>query len=297
MMKLSQGNIPAIASGNTKKPGEKLFELPEKILQFGTGVLLRGLCDYFIHDANTKGVFNGRIVVVKSTSSGDTDAFSDQDNLYTICVRGLGNGVVVEENIICSAISRVISAKQQWKEVLETVHDPELNIIISNTTEVGLQLVKENINDGVPGSFPGKLLAVLQSRFTHLGNTERSKIVVVPTELLSDNGDKLQAIVKELAGFNNLDKEFMKWLNEKVIFCNSLVDRIVTKDPGEELLGKIREELGYEDELLTMCEDYRLWAIEGSEEVERILSFTQTERGCICKTRYRYFQVSKTSSA
>ncbi|MEI9910784.1 MAG: hypothetical protein WDO71_14595 [Bacteroidota bacterium] len=49
-------------------PMEKLFALPEKVLQFGTGVLLRGLPDYFIDKANRNGVFNGRVVVVKSTS-------------------------------------------------------------------------------------------------------------------------------------------------------------------------------------------------------------------------------------
>ena len=43
-MQLSKKNIKAITP---KKglviPNEKLFALPEKVLQFGTGVLLRGL--------------------------------------------------------------------------------------------------------------------------------------------------------------------------------------------------------------------------------------------------------------
>ncbi|HEX8348884.1 MAG TPA: altronate oxidoreductase, partial [Hymenobacter sp.] len=41
-------------------PEEKLFALPEKVIQFGTGVLLRGLPDYLIDKANRQGVFNGR---------------------------------------------------------------------------------------------------------------------------------------------------------------------------------------------------------------------------------------------
>ena len=60
-------------------PDEKLFVLPEKVLQFGTGVLLRGLPDYFIDKANRQGIFNGRVVVVKSTSTGGTDAFANQE--------------------------------------------------------------------------------------------------------------------------------------------------------------------------------------------------------------------------
>ena len=57
------------------------LELPEKVLQFGTGVLLRGLCDYFIDKANKQGLFNGRIVVVKSTDSGGTDSFAGRTSL------------------------------------------------------------------------------------------------------------------------------------------------------------------------------------------------------------------------
>lgn len=274
MIRLSKKNIGTISSGSISKPDEKLFQLPEKILQFGTGVLLRGLCDCLVHEANIKGDFNGRIVVVKSTDAGKTDAFEEQDNLYTVCVRGLGDGSIIEENIICSAISRVLSAKQQWNDVLKTVHDPELNIIISNTTEVGLQLVKEKVMNTVPTSFPGKLLAVLYERYTHCPD---NGMIVIPTELVSDNGEKLHSIIFELASFNEFSTEFSQWLERRVKFCNSLVDRIVTKDPGEQLLNKIQEQLGYHDELLTMCEDYRLWAIEGDDEVKRILSFASDD--------------------
>lgn len=290
MIKLSKKNSAAIFSGAVKKPDQLLFDLPEKILQFGTGVLLRGLCDCMVHDANTRHIFNGSIVVVKSTDSGGTDAFQQQDNLYTVCVRGSDNGKIVEENIICSAISRVLSAKTQWQEVLQTVHDPALKVIISNTTEVGLQYIPENVFQGVPASFPGKLLAVLHERFKFLPG---EKLVVIPTELLSENGEKLRSIVQELARSNGLENDFMQWLDEHVKFCNSLVDRIVTKDPGQDLLNDIQNQLGYEDQLLTMCEDYRLWAIEGDEEVKQILSFATGDNGAFVEPDINIFKFLK----
>ena len=87
-MILSRYTLRNINPENIVIPGDELFELPEKVLQFGTGVLLRGLPDYFIDKANRQGVFNGRVVIVKSTSQGDTSAFDKQDGLYTLCVRG-----------------------------------------------------------------------------------------------------------------------------------------------------------------------------------------------------------------
>ena len=289
MMKLSKENIGAISSGSVKKPDQQLFDLPEKILQFGTGVLLRGLCDYIVHDANSRKIFNGRIVVVKSTDAGGTDDFQQQDNLYTVCVRGADNGRIVEENVICAAISRVLSAKKQWNEVLQTVRSPDLKVIISNTTEVGLQYAPENVFQAVPSSFPGKLLAVLHERFKFL---KHEKLIVIPTELISENGEKLRSIIHQLATFNNLGSEFVEWLRDHVKFCNSLVDRIVTKDPGAELLNLIQEQLGYDDRLLTMCEDYLLWAIEGDDEVKSVLSFA-ADNGAFVKQDINIFKFLK----
>ncbi|HAO45554.1 MAG TPA: altronate oxidoreductase, partial [Ferruginibacter sp.] len=110
-MLLSKYNLRNISTTEISVPDATLFDLPEKVLQFGTGVLLRGLPDYFIDKANKQGVFNGRIVVVKSTDGGDAGAFEKQDGLYTICVRGVENGKKYEEDIINSSISRVLSAK------------------------------------------------------------------------------------------------------------------------------------------------------------------------------------------
>src|SRR5580704_18989811 len=106
-MKLTTHTLKNIVPDTVIVPDRKLFELPEKVLQFGTGVLLRGLPDYFIDKANRQGLFNGRVVVVKSTDSGDAGVFDRQDGLYTLCVRGIEDGRKLEENIICSAISRV----------------------------------------------------------------------------------------------------------------------------------------------------------------------------------------------
>ncbi|MBX9735167.1 MAG: altronate oxidoreductase, partial [Chitinophagaceae bacterium] len=61
-----------MSSNSVQVPLASSIHLPERIIQFGTGVLLRGLPDYFIHQANKNNIFNGRVVVVKSTSVGQT---------------------------------------------------------------------------------------------------------------------------------------------------------------------------------------------------------------------------------
>src|SRR3546814_18480899 len=62
------------------------FDLPEKVLQFGTGGFLRGFTDYLIERANNEHLFNGSVLVVKSTP-GSAANFARQDNLYTLNIR------------------------------------------------------------------------------------------------------------------------------------------------------------------------------------------------------------------
>ena len=280
-MLLSKINLKNIEAGITTFSNESLFVLPERVLQFGTGVLLRGLPDYFIDKANKKGVFNGRVVVVKSTDGGDAVAFDNQDGLYTLCMRGLVNGQSVEENVICSAISRVLSAATQWELVLKCAHNSELNIIISNTTEVGIELVKEHINANPPSSYPAKLLAFLYERYKAFDGSATAGMVIVPTELISDNAKKLKAIIFELAEFNGLEDNFIQWLEQHNHFCNSLVDRIVPGKPAADKKSLLEAQLGYQDDLITMSEVYSLWAIEGNQQVKEVLSFASVDERVI----------------
>ncbi|HEY2350030.1 MAG TPA: tagaturonate reductase [Puia sp.] len=292
-MELSKKNLPFIQRPDINKPGPDVFKLPEKILQFGTGVLLRALPDYFVDKANRQGIFNGRILVIKSTNAGDPDAFDRQDGMYTLAIRGLENGVVLDQPVICSAISRILSAEHQWDEVLLAAANADLRIIISNTTEVGIQLVEESIFQKPPVSFPAKLLAFLFERFKLFNGMPEAGMTVIPTELLIDNGGKLKSILSSLAVFNQLGPSFEKWLDSHNRFCSSLVDRIVPGRPDAETKEQFEKKWGYTDDLMSVCEPYRLWAIEGDDSVRKILSFYSVDPGVIIATDITRFRELK----
>ena len=257
---------------------DALFALPEKVVQFGTGVLLRGLPDYFIDKANKQGLFNGRVVVVKSTDQGGTDAYAAQDGLYTILEKGIENGSPIERTTINASISRVVSAKTEWQSVLDCAANPDIQIIISNTTEVGITLVASDAASLFPESFPGKLLHFLLERYRVFNGSTESGLVIIPTELISDNGIKLKEIVIELAKLKGLDDKFINWVDTNNDFCSSLVDCIVPgKLPANEQ-AQFEQKVGYQDSLAIMSEPYRLWAIEtSSKKTASILSFAAAD--------------------
>jgi tagaturonate reductase len=284
--------MPQLSKQLTDNQIQYTFDLPVKVLQFGTGVLLRGLCNVLIDNANKQGVFNGRIVVVKSTS-GSADEFAAQDGLYTVCVRGQQGGQTIDEAIAVSAINRVISAQDNWQAVLDVARNPHLEVILSNTTEVGIQYVEENIFQSPPQSFPAKLTAFLYERFRNFGGKKDKGLVVVPTELISDNGLKLRECVEKLTEYNELGKLFKKWLKFHVKFCNSLVDRIVPGKPDTATVALLESRLGYTDHLLTVAEPYYLWAIEGDESVKKKLSFAEVSTNVIIEEDISYYKERK----
>ncbi|WP_240377426.1 tagaturonate reductase [Arachidicoccus soli] len=294
LLPLSRKNL--IYINNLPVPSSLILNLPEKVLQFGTGVLLRGLPDDYIDHANKQGIFNGRIVIVKSTQQNKVDDFDRQDGLYTLCKRGWEKGEMISENSLNASVSRVLSADDQWNEVMKCAHNPELAVIVSNTTEVGIVLdAHDKISTtSVPHSFPGKLVAFLLERYKAFKGEESAGMVIIPTELIANNGKQLKNICIELAEMNKLESGFISWLKEANDFCDSLVDRIVAgKVKGEEG-DAIQGKLGYKDNLMIMSEVYGLWAIQASKpHTKKVLSFAKANSGVVVQNDIERFRRMK----
>ncbi len=226
--------------------------LPERVLQFGSGMLLRALCAAAVDSANRAGARAGRIVVVQSTAEGASRAraLNAQDGLYTLVERGLTGGAPLERIGLIGAISRALAADTQWNAVRDVAARPETQVIISNVSEAGFR---------IDAPFPARLTDALHARFTRA--PDAPPVFVIPTELVPDNGPRLAAMVDELAGRHDAARSFRDWLKARVRFCSSLVDRIVTAPPPDQHAA-LEAQLGYRDALLTVAEPYALWAIE-----------------------------------
>lgn len=263
-------------------PTPDRMELPERAVQFGTGAFLRGFVDFFVDQANRAGEFNGRVVMVGSTGSGRDRALNAQDGLYTLVIQGVREGELIRENRVIGSVSRAVSARDGWEEVLACARNPDLSLVFSNTTEVGIALDEEDRPDlAPPRSFPGKLARFLLERGRAFDFADDRGVVVLPCELIEDNGDRLKEIVLALAARWQVEPEFAEWIERAVPFCNTLVDRIVPGTPAEARLAELREELGYSDEMLTACELYRLFAIEGDEALAERLGFARSDEGIV----------------
>lgn len=217
------------------------------ILQFGAGNFLRAFVDLFVSQAGFD-----EIVVVQSTGIERADALNAAQGRYHVAIQGFAEGRVIDETDRVTSITRALHAGTQWKQVLEIARLPELRWIVSNTTEAGFALDDADLaNVGVPRSYPAKLLSVLIAR--HAAGLPGP--VILPCELIEQNGSRLRDLVLEQAARWPVSPETIEWLKESCIWLNNLVDRIVPGPPkSHPLLGK--------DPLLLSAEPFAFWAIE-----------------------------------
>lgn len=247
------------------KTGKK--ERPVKVLQFGEGNFLRGFVDYMIDIANEKGEFDGDIVLVKPIEFGTLDRFHAQESQYTVSLRGIVDGEPTIQNRIVTSVTDVVAAHEEYEKYSAFAKLDSLRYIVSNTTEAGI-VYDENdkLEMCPPRSFPGKLAKFLYERYKHFNGAMDKGLVMLPVELIDDNGIHLKECVLRQADNWNLEEDFRNWLNEACIFCSTLVDRIITGYPrGED--EKLWEEWGYKDELIVTGEPFALWVIECPKDI------------------------------
>ena len=83
----------------------KATDRPVKVLQFGEGNFLRGFVDYMIDVANEKGVFDGSVAIVKPIAYGNLNMFHEQENQYTVVLRGKEDGAEKVETRVITSIA------------------------------------------------------------------------------------------------------------------------------------------------------------------------------------------------
>lgn len=242
-------------------------EYPVKVLQFGEGNFLRAFADLMLNMMNEKGAFGGSVAVVKPIPAGDLTKFRVQEGVYTVSLRGQKDGEVRVENHIVTCISDTVDVVTEYERYAAYAACETLRFVISNTTEAGIVYEEaDSFADAPPKTYPAKLTKFLYERFLHFHGDKEKGLIILPCELIEDNGGILKECVKRYAKRWALGDAFDFWLEEGCCFCTTLVDRIVTGYPKDEF-SALWNNFGYEDRLLTTGELFGLWVIESPWEI------------------------------
>ena len=242
-------------------------ERPVKVLQFGEGNFLRAFVDYMIDIANENGKFNGDVVIVKPIEFGSLDNFHKQDCQYTVQLRGIVDGEAKKIKRVVTSVADAVDAYGEYEKYAEYAKLDTLRFIVSNTTEAGIVYDEsDKLEFNPPKSYPGKLTKFLYERYQHFNGALDKGLIMLPVELIDDNGLHLKECVLKQVENWGLEEGFAKWLNDACIFTSTLVDRIVTGYPKDEA-ADLCKEFGYEDNLIVTGEPFALWVIESPKDL------------------------------
>ena len=241
--------------------------MKERIIQFGEGGFLRGFADWMIHKMNEKLGLDFGVVVVQNTRRGSDAgvcrALNQQGCKFTHIMRG-EKGV---EQTLVESISRCVDPYTDLESFLSLAEGKDMRFIISNTTEAGIVFDPSDRRKSAPDvSFPAKLTLLLKRRF----DKGLDGFIILPCELIEENGSAIKSAVLSYAKLWGYSDEFISFVKERNIFCNTLVDRINTGFPvGEEL------HLPFDDKFVNTSEFYHLWVIETEHDLERELPLSR----------------------
>lgn len=235
----------------------------ERIIQFGEGGFLRAFVDWIVQLTDEKTNFDASVVVVQPIEKGMCDMLEKQNCVYTLIMRGLKDGVPTVDKKVIDCISCTVQPYRDFDKYLKLAENSDFRFVVSNTTESGIAFNDSDRPDNAPNiTFPAKVTMILKKRFD-LG---LNGFIFLPCELIEKNGQTLKKYVLEYAKLWNLGTDFEKWVEGENIFCNTLVDRIVTGYPRDEKI-----DLGYEDNMLDTSEIFHLWVIEAKDDEQKIL--------------------------
>jgi tagaturonate reductase len=263
MKRLNTSNVSPVQPG------------PVRVLQFGEGNFLRGFVDWMIDILNEKTDFNSAVQIIQPLPEGKGNDINAQDGLYHVLLQGIAKGKEINEARLITCVSGVINPYDDWVAYLKQAENPALKFIVSNTTESGIAFnPSDQASNKIPQTFPGKLTIFLFKRYHHFNGAADKGLIFLPCELIDRNADTLKKCIIQYIDHWQLPKSFEEWIWSHNIFCNTLVDRIVTGFPKENA-SQIQQRLGYEDNLLVVAEPFHLWVIEGDPRVEQHLPFAQ----------------------
>ena len=246
-------------------------ERPIKVVQFGEGNFLRAFVDYMIDIANENGKFDGDIVLIKPIEFGSLERFHRQECQYTVELRGMVDGTPQKLDRIVKSVTDIVDPYSEYEKYNDLAKLDSLRFVVSNTTEAGIVYDEtDDFSCCPPKSYPGKLTKFLYTRYEMFKGDTSKGLVMLPVELIDDNGLHLKECVLKQIDNWKLPERFKEWVNEACVFTSTLVDRIVTGYPKDEAEAMC-EGFGYKDELIVTGEPFALWVIESDKDISKEL--------------------------
>ncbi|MBU2921072.1 mannitol dehydrogenase family protein [Winogradskyella psychrotolerans] len=265
---LNQENLNAI-SERVSTPKYNRTQLTTGIVHIGIGGFHRAheafYTDQLLHDTSiTNWAICGVALLPHDTKIYQT--LKAQDGLYTLMVKEFDGSL---SKRVIGAITELLFAPEDPSKVIEKIASPEVKIVTLTITEGGY-----NYNEAT-GAFDDKNPSILydiahptqpKTVFGYLTQALKLRqqkglkgITIQSCDNIQGNGDMTKQML--LSYVKLADPALIPWIEQRVAFPNSMVDRITPATTAADI-EQLKTEEGIVDAWPVVCEPFKQWVIE-----------------------------------
>lgn len=242
-MKLTRANLATMNHVETAKA-------TERIVHIGLGAFHRAHQAWYT--ARVDREQNWGIVAFTGRSIDAADKLSAQDGLFTLVTRD-SNG---DSYQIIDSIVRAEDGNNT-EAFVDAITSSKTAIVTLTITEAGYGMDAAGHVDSVnPPAALHRLAVALETRRRANG----LGIAIVSCDNMPSNGALLKIAMGDL--FASFGAESVDWLNDKVSFVSTSIDRITPKTTDEDLL-LVEKATGWQDASPVITEPFSDWVLEG----------------------------------
>jgi mannitol 2-dehydrogenase len=242
------GRLPA----QVAVPGYDRRALRGGVVHMSVGSFHRSHQAVYFDDLAERGERDWGIVGVGLRRPRLQRALTPQDGLYTVVARGAEQ----EDARVVGAMTRYLFAPQEGRAVLSALTD-ETTALVTLTITGSAYGGSAPAEDGPPCCAIGYLVEALDRR-RRMG---RAPLTVLSCDNLPENGAIARRAVMSFA--RGRDAELASWIEDRVAFPNSMVDRITPQTTLGDREALARE-FGVLDRWPVVTEPYSEWVLEDS---------------------------------
>ena len=255
---LGQDSISALPE-NVAKPKYDRSTVKSGIVHIGPSGFFLGHLAVYADDLIASGHKEWGITAVSLKTSRVRDQLSPQDFLYTVHARDQN----VQSTRVIGSIKNILVAPENPNQVLELMASPETKLVTLTVTQEGyhfsanggLNFQSKDIVDSITNSAePKAAVAFIVEALARRMDKGLDPFAVMSCDNVNSNGDKLRQTVLAYAGIRS--KELRHWIEERVDFPNTMVDRIVPKYVDAST-RYIEDTFGYVDRNPILTEPHR----------------------------------------
>ncbi|HET8956985.1 MAG TPA: mannitol dehydrogenase family protein [Microcella sp.] len=267
MVTLSRETLPHIDQ-RVGRPDYLAEERSASIVHFGVGGFHRSHQAMFIDRLLTAGHRDWAIcgVGVLPFDRAIRDALAHQDGLYTL-VTTSEDGTSAAQ--IIGSIAEYLYYPDNPQAVLDKLAHPSTRIVSLTITEGGYGVTDTTgefeptdeltIGDLTSDRIPCSVLGLIVDGLARRRRDGVPPFTVVSCDNIQGNGHVARTAVTAFA--RHKDPGLAEWIDERVAFPNSMVDRI-TPVTTEQTRAMVRDEYGIDDAYPVLAEAFAQWVIE-----------------------------------